>query len=157
VLSTATLWLSRRDHCVAELAERLQQRGFGAALIGQALEQLREQGYLDDARYAREFVRVHIGRGQGPRRIRYELVGVGVAASLAESALQTEVDEQGGWSAVAQRVRLRRFGQMPPADALERVRQARFLQSRGFSHDHIRTAFGQYAPDDLDAELPDDA
>ena len=157
VLAMATAWLARRDHCGAELAARLERRGFRAALIEQALAALRERGYLDDERYAREFVRVHVARGQGPLRIRYELVGLGLPAVLAESTLQQHAEEQGGWAALARRVRRRRFGEEWPAERLERARQARFLQSRGFSPDHIRTALGQYAPDELNAEPPDEA
>jgi len=157
VLATAIAWLARRDHCGAELATRLERRGFGAALAGQALEALRARGYLDDERYAREFVRVHVARGQGPLRIRYELSGLGLAKALAESTLQQHAQEHGGWGALARRVRQRRFGDEWPAEALERARQARFLQSRGFSPDHIRTALGQYAPDELEAEPPDEA
>ncbi len=88
----------------------------------------------------REFVRAHAGRGQGPLRIRYELVGTGLPAALAEAALQRQVEEQGGWGMLARRVRQRRFGESLPAERLERARQVRFLQSRGFSTDHIRTA-----------------
>ena len=157
VVAIATAWLARRDHCGAELAGRLGRRGFGTALIEQAVEALRERGYLDDERYAREFVRVHAARGQGPLRIRYELVGLGLSALLAESALQQHAEEQGSWAAIARRVRQRRFGADWPAEQLERARQARFLQSRGFSPDHIRTALGQYAPDELDAEPTDEA
>jgi regulatory protein len=39
-------------------------------------------------------------------------------------------------------VRVRRFGKTPPASWKERTRQARFLQYRGFSADHIRAATG---------------
>jgi len=39
-------------------------------------------------------------------------------------------------------VRARRFGAEVPADWREKARQARFLQYRGFSADHIRSALG---------------
>jgi regulatory protein len=45
-------------------------------------------------------------------------------------------------------VRNRKFGPEPPADWPEKARQARFLQYRGFSSDHIRLALG--ADFDLD-------
>jgi regulatory protein len=155
-LAIATAWLARRDHCVAELTVRLERRGFPATTVAQALLQLAERRYLDDERYAREYVRAHAGRGQGPLRMRYELVGVGVPAALAEAALSQHADEQGGWHRAARRIRQRRFGAGMPAERLERARQARFLQSRGFSPDHIRAALGAVAPDELDAE-PNDA
>jgi regulatory protein len=154
-LSIATAWLARRDHCCAELAARLERRGLQQALIEQVLAELCERRYLDDERYAREFVRAHAGRGQGPLRIRYELVGAGVPAALSEAALQHQAAEQGSWGLVARRVRQRRFGEALPEERTERARQARFLQSRGFSTDHIRMALGASAPDEPDAEPPD--
>jgi regulatory protein len=37
-------------------------------------------------------------------------------------------------------IRARKPGYQPPDDWAEKVRQARFLQYRGFSSDHIRAA-----------------
>ena len=48
----------------------------------------------------------------------------------------------------AREARIRRFGPEVPLERAQKVRQARFLQYRGFSSDHIRSALG---PDfDLD-------
>ena len=55
---------------------------------------------------------------------------------LAEAALADGPD----WAALARQVRQGRFGARPPADWREKARQARFLQYRGFSSDHIRAA-----------------
>jgi regulatory protein len=154
-LNIASVWLARRDYCSAELAERLQRRGYSQALVEQALSELLERHYLDDERYAREFVRVHAGRGHGPLRIRYELVGAGAAAAIVDAALAREAEEQGSWGVMARRVRQRRFGETLPEERVERARQARFLQSRGFSTDHIRAALGASAPEELEAEPSD--
>jgi regulatory protein len=45
-------------------------------------------------------------------------------------------------------VRTAKFGRQPPASWADKARQARFLQYRGFSSDHIRAATG--ADPDLD-------
>jgi SOS response regulatory protein OraA/RecX len=66
------------------------------------------------------------------------LIFAGVAAALVEEALASVAD----WAALAREVRRRRFGPEPPADWKEKGRQARFLQYRGFSNDHIRSALG---------------
>ena len=84
------------------------------------------------------FARYHRARGQGPMRIRRDLEAFGVAAALIEAALATVAD----WASVARDVRLRRFGPEVPANWAEKGRQARFLQYRGFSNDHIRSALG---------------
>lgn len=42
------------------------------------------------------------------------------------------------WDTHSARVRAKRFGSRVPEDRRERLRQARFLQYRGFTHDQIR-------------------
>jgi regulatory protein len=130
--------LARRDFAAGELATKLRERGFDAALIDRLTEALRARRLLDDARYAGNFVRYHSARGQGPVRIRRDLEAVGVGTELIEAALDSVPD----WAALARDVRRRRFGAKPPELWREKGRQARFLQYRGFSNDHIRTALG---------------
>jgi regulatory protein len=146
-LSAAAVWLARRDYCSVELAQRLADRGFDPESVQAALRELTERRFLDDARYARAFVAVHAGRGQGPLRIRQELTGRGLPSALADEALQAHAGEQGGWATLARRVRVRRFGDAAPPDRAAWARQARFLHYRGFSTDHIREALGDEATD----------
>ena len=47
-------------------------------------------------------------------------------------------EEAPDFLALARAARLRKFGPELPKDRKERARQARFLQYRGFSNDHIR-------------------
>jgi len=93
---------------------------------------------LDEARFAHQYVSYHAARGQGPVRIRVALEALEVAAELIDAALAVEQD----WLALAREQRRRRFGPEAPASRQEQLRQARFLQSRGFSSDHIRAALG---------------
>jgi regulatory protein len=76
-------------------------------------------------------------RGQGPVRIRNELRRAGVAAETVESALAADADAP-DFVALAREARRRKFGADLPKDWKERSKQARFLQYRGFSTDHIR-------------------
>ena len=76
-------------------------------------------------------------RGHGPARIRHELRKAGVAADVVESAVKTGEDAP-DFLKLARAVRARKFGAEIPQDRKERARQARFLQYRGFSTDHIR-------------------
>jgi regulatory protein len=130
--------LSRRDFCSHELTARLAAQGFEPASIQTCLGELRERRYIDDVRYARQFVSAHARRGQGPLRIRHELTELGLSPEDAERAL----DEHGGWATQAQQVRARRFGAPVPLDWADKTRQARFLHYRGFSNDDIRSALG---------------
>ena len=128
--------LARRDFTVRELSERLIQRGFEEAAAAGAMAELVRDGVLDEGRYARNYVAYHAGRGQGPLRIAAELRRSGLAASLIEAALATGPD----WSALARKVCRVKFGPQAPTSCTDRARQARFLQYRGFSSDHIRAA-----------------
>jgi regulatory protein len=134
----AVALLARRDFASGELGSKLRARGFDPGVVEELVTRLRARGLLDDERYAGHFVQYHSARGQGPVRIRRDLAAVGVDAALIDAALETVPD----WAALAREVRRRRFGAKPPELWREKGRQARFLQYRGFSNDHIRTALG---------------
>jgi len=131
--------LARRDHPSTQLRERLQQQGFDPALVAATLAELVAERALDDQRYAQNYVAYHASRGQGPVRIAADLKGLGLPAELIDAALDSGPD----WRSLARRARDRKFGPGEPGSWGERARQARFLQYRGFSSDHIRSALGR--------------
>jgi regulatory protein len=130
--------LARRDFASAELAAKLCAQGFDEPVAQQVIAGLAAAGVLDDRRFAENYVSWHAGRGQGPIRIAAELRRQGVPDALVDAALASGPD----WHALARRARHGKFGRQPPASWTEKARQARFLQYRGFSSDHIRAATG---------------
>jgi len=144
VRTAAVTLLARRDFASAELRARLCSQGFEDGASGQVIAELAARGVLDDRRFAENYVNWHAGRGQGPIRIAADLRRLGLPQGLVDAALATGPD----WPALARRVRTARFGGKPPASWADKARQARFLQYRGFSSDHIRAATG--ADPDLD-------
>ncbi|HLY51885.1 MAG TPA: regulatory protein RecX [Steroidobacteraceae bacterium] len=136
--AAAVALLARRDLPSEELRERLEARGFGPEAVAAALNVLEREGTVNDERYARNFVAYHAGRGQGPVRIAAQLRTRGLAQPLIDAAIETGPD----WRALAAAARVRRFGKAAPGSWQEKARQARFLQYRGFSADHIRAATG---------------
>jgi regulatory protein len=142
--AAAVRWLARRDYASGELRGRLQRMGFNNDVVERTVGELIDERALDDARYASNYVSYSASRGQGPVRIASELKALELPADLIEAALAGGPD----WRALAGEVRNRKFGAEPPADWPEKARQARFLQYRGFSSDHIRLALG--ADFDLD-------
>ncbi|MFO1427364.1 MAG: regulatory protein RecX [Steroidobacteraceae bacterium] len=145
-LEAAAALLGRRDFASADLARRLGESGFPAADIEAAIADLQGRRVLDDARFAANFVRWHGSRGHGPVRIRRDLSALGVPGELIESAFAEGPD----FTAICQDVRRRRFGAGAPRAWKEKARQGRFLQYRGFSSDHIRSALG--SDPDLDPD-----
>jgi len=138
----AAALLARRDYSSAGLRQRLVSQGFDALAVQQVLEELIERRYLDDERYAAQYVSYHAGRGHGPRRIGRDLAAEGLSEELIAAALASIED----WCALARELRIRRFGLAAPASWPEQARQARFLLYRGFSNDHIRSALGPDFP-----------
>jgi regulatory protein len=144
VRAAAVKLLARRDYSSAELRAALEARACTGAVLDELLAALANEGVLDDARFANNYASYHAARGQGPVRIAADLRRRGVAAALIDAALAQECD----WTGRARAARRAKFGSEPPASWPERARQARFLQYRGFSADHIRAATG--ADPDMD-------
>jgi regulatory protein len=138
VRQAAITLLARRDFASGELRDKLRSQGYAPAVAASVVGELIEERLLDDARYAENYVAYHAGRGHGPMRIGADLRSFGVSSELVDAALAAGQD----WRALARALRTRKFGPELPVDWPEKVRQARFLQYRGFSSDHIRAATG---------------
>jgi regulatory protein len=139
VRTAALALLAGRDFGRAELARRLERRGYPAEVVAAVVEGLVAERLLSETRFVEQFIRQHAGRGHGPARIRAELRERGVPEDEIEAGLDAATED---WAALAREVRRRRFGLSPPGDYAERARQARFLQYRGFSNEQIRAALG---------------
>jgi regulatory protein len=130
--------LARRDFASVELSRRLESHGYDLGVVRASVAALASERLVDDARFCENYVAYHANRGQGPARIGADLKALGLSGELIASALVVITD----WRARAQAARSRRFGPEAPESWPEKGRQARFLQYRGFSADHIRAALG---------------
>jgi regulatory protein len=131
-LDLAYRHLGRRDRTVAEMRDHLAARGVEAELADDVVTELRRQGYLDDARYARRFVadRRTID-AWGSERIESRLLAAGVPAELIAPALAERDTAEELEAAVA--VLRRRFA--PPVDDRERERALGMLVRKGYELD----------------------
>jgi regulatory protein len=127
----AVTLLARRDYSSGEMTRKLEERGYLEHAVVPVVEELLASNKLNDERYSQNFVAYRARRGHGPSTIDEAVKG----------------DEAPDFRARARTVRARKFGPDIPNDRKERARQARFLQYRGFSTDHIRAVL-EGAPDD---------
>ena len=134
--SYAVALLARRDYSTRELRSKLKDRGYLEHAIEPVLIDLEESRKLDDQRYGQNVVAYRARRGHGPARIRSHLHKSGLSRSSIDEAVKGE--DAPDFLALARAARARKFGPDLPTDRKERARQARFLQYRGFSIDHIR-------------------
>ena len=125
--------LTRREHSAFELRKKLS-RYASDRILALVLEQFEKDGYQSDERFAEMLCRTRVSNGKGPVKIRYELNEHHIDTTIIDSCM-AEFDGQ--WQALANEVRIRKFGSAPPVDYTEWARQARFLQQRGFSSEYI--------------------
>ena len=144
IRAAAVTLLARRDWLAGELSAKLQAAGGDPQAVAGVIAELARERLVDDVRYAEHYVASRAERGQGPLRIAADLASLGAPRELIEAAVASGPD----WRTLAGAVRRRKFGAEPPDSWAERARQARFLQYRGFSSDHIRAATGaDFEPD----------
>src|SRR4051812_32879737 len=130
--------LARRDYSSRELRQKLADRGYVEIAIEPVVEELLATNKLNDERYGQNVVAYRARRGHGPVRIRNHLMKSGLGRMAIDDAVKGE--DAPDFLALARATRARKFGPELPIDRKERARQARFLQYRGFSTDHIRAA-----------------
>ena len=130
--------LARREHSEHELRQKLKSREFDCDAIDAALQSLQQDGLLSDERFTESYVNHRFNAGVGPLKIRFELRQKGVAESLADEFLESF---SGHWDDLMRQQRIRKYGEDIPADYAERMKQARFLQNRGFSPESVMRLF----------------
>ena len=132
--------LKVRDRTEWEMRQKLAGGFYPAAAVEETIAFLKEYGYLDDGRYARNYVEIC-----GKRKSRAELIqGLrrkGIDRHMAEELCrECEPDTE---EALAALLRKRRFD-AGTASSDEKRRTAAYLMRRGFSWEEIRKALGGF-------------
>jgi regulatory protein len=134
--------LARREHSRYEISLKLTRRlGDNPELYEREVGKLTDEGLQSDRRLAEVFIRARTNRGQGPIKIRMELL----AKQVDGETISIAFEECGiDFSELAQSVAVKKFGDelgkatdVKTLDMKTRARISRFMQQRGFSYDHI--------------------
>ncbi len=132
--------LARREHSQQELLNKLALRGFDRDDAQPVIDELAEQGWQDDLRYAQSYARFRILKGYGPIRVGYELKQNGIAAFDLESIVK---EEAGSWMALLEQVYGKKYTDDVVLERNEWAKRSRFLLHRGFSGAMISALFDQ--------------
>jgi len=133
--------LAARPRAARDLERQLLRKGEPAVHVAAAIARLATLGAVDDARFARQFIRSKLaGAGLSRRRLQSELWRRGVArevidAAIAEVMVEDEVDESAQITEVAAK-KLRTLRSLDPATARRRLYA--FLARRGYESAAIR-------------------
>ena len=131
----ALRYLSIREHGRAELARKLVRHAEEFDDIEALLDFLEAQNWLSQARFSESLIKRRAAR-YGNSRILAELQSHGIGGeALTDIKAELVADEVARACAVWHK----KFGALA-TDAIERGKQMRFLQQRGFSHRAIQAA-----------------
>ena len=129
--------LSRREHSIKEIKEKLLLRFDDKEIVNSVLNKLKENNLVNNARFAEAYVSNRKRKGFGPKKISYELLSKGVNESVIESIIA----EEGGWNKSAKLAFIKKFRDGPSSDTKEMLKQKNFLQNRGFGFKEIESVF----------------
>jgi regulatory protein len=145
-LELAYRHLNRRERTEAEIRSHLERREVEPAAIELVVVELLENGYLDDARYARLFAQDKRTLEQwGTERIRRELLQRGIDRELIASALAASERESELDRALAL---LRQRFPAPCSDRRERDRALGMMMRKGYDSEVALDALAAHARPD---------
>jgi regulatory protein len=128
--------LSRREHSVQELQNKLRLREFQPDDITEVIDFLIVEDYISESRFADCIFRTRISKGYGKRFIVNELGQKGLTQrDIALAAENVDVN----WYHQAEEVYNKRFKEVNITDNKDKAKRIRFMQYRGFSSDEILT------------------
>ncbi|AAV82572.1 UNVERIFIED_ORG: regulatory protein [Idiomarina abyssalis] len=127
--------LAMREQSRTELKRKLIQKQWPAEMVNRVVDELKQEGWQSDERFAGSFIREKVGQKQGRLKIMAQATQQkGVATEIVEDVLESmEVD----WFELCAELKQKKFGDDDPADEKEWSRQVRFLQQRGFTPEQI--------------------
>ena len=133
--------LARRELSERQIRQRLARKGHGEAAIDGAVERLRGERAIDDARVAEAIARTESSvKRRGRQRVRLQIERAGIAASVAKHAVDEvygAIDEDALLQAsLARRLR----GRDQIADDREFQRLYRYLIGQGYDADRVLRA-----------------
>ena len=126
--------LEKQDRTRANLAQKLREGGYPTRAVEEAVAYVESYHYIDDDRYARNYIRYH-QEGKSRRRIFEDLLKKGVAKDVIESALEEEYSASEE-DQILDLLRKKHYD-LETADLKEKSKIYRFLLGRGFSYQTI--------------------
>ena len=141
-------FLNARERTEAEMRRHLQSKDIDPRDAEQSVQTFVDQGYLDDARFARLFVQDKRALDEwGADRIRQALLGRGVDRDVVDDALAEHERNSGGGEIGRALAVLRRRFPSPAGDRRERERALGVLLRKGYDADLALEAITVYVRD----------
>jgi regulatory protein len=133
-------YLARRLHSERELRLKLLKNRYNTDLIDEALEELKKLNYLDDEKFAYEFVEEKSKRAWGKNKIKSALISRGVQSKTISKILDEEIDRtseyEKAFELANKKLRILSGRNLETIKLKQKINA--FLVSKGFDFDVIR-------------------
>lgn len=133
--------LQKREYTTAALREKLRDGEYPEACIEEAIAYVESYGYVDDLRYARDFIVYNLDR-KSRTRIEQDLMRKGIQKDTVRAVFE-ELEEEGTRQDEAAMIRIlldKKKYDAKNADVQEKQRMYAFLYRKGFHADAINRA-----------------
>ncbi len=133
--------LQKREYTTAALREKLRDGEYPEACVEEAVAYVESYGYVDDLRYARDFIVYNLDR-KSRTRIEQDLMRKGIQKDTVRAVFE-ELEEEGTRQDEASMIRTlldKKKYDAKNADAQEKQRMYAFLYRKGFHADAINRA-----------------
>ena len=128
--------LEDMDRTEEALREKLRQGLYPPDIVDQAVEYVKSFGYINDARYAENFVRSKQG-SKSRKEIRMALMQKGISSEIAEHALEICYEEEGEEAAIRRILRKKHFDPNT-VDEAEKQKIYGYFGRKGFRYETVR-------------------
>lgn len=127
--------LEKMDRTEAQLRDKLRQGYYPEAIIEDAIAYVKKFHYVDDLRYACNYVRAG-SKTKSRRLLALELAGKGISRELAQQALQEEYDTEEESVKISRWLDKKHYCP-EEADQKQKQRMYQFLLRKGFRSEDI--------------------
>ena len=133
----AKIYLSEHKDVMSRPEKKLTSGGYPADIAEQAIDYAASYGYVDDRRYAANYIYFHQEK-KSLRRLREDLMRKGIDRDVIDECL-----EEASLTSDDQKIRElleKKHYDPEQSDQKEKARMTRFLLGRGFPYDKVREA-----------------
>jgi regulatory protein len=133
--------LARRELSESQIRQRLARKDYDGDEIDAAVERLKSERAIDDARVAGAIARTETSlKRRGRLRVSQQIARAGIAPATARQALDDTFEDIDDAALLAAALGRRLKGDRPIADDREFRRLYRYLMSQGFESDRVLKA-----------------
>ena len=136
----ALIYLEKNMKTEKGIRDYLKQKGFLPQSIDNAVDKLKEYGYINDENFTECYIRTY-GNKKGRKKIKYELISKGVDINLIDVKIEELVDEDEEINSCKEL--FRKYMKNKQFDLKTKQKAVAHLVSKGFTFNVINRAMGE--------------